>query len=98
MVKVRQLMAAVPVMCTFGPIEMILGFNTPYHLIALIAALITGTGIMIIFANVMTLIDPGAATANLRGAPRAPLVLALIAILIVGGIGAALIYIKHPLP
>lgn len=54
----RRYMALVPALCTFGPLEMVIGYETPYHLLSLVAALSTSVGILIIFANVMQFI-PG---------------------------------------
>jgi hypothetical protein len=35
---------------------MVLGYETPYHIVSMVASLITAVGILIIFANVMLLI------------------------------------------
>ena len=54
--NMRRYMPLVPALCTFGPMEMVLGYDTPYHLLAIISSLISAVGILIIFANVMELI------------------------------------------
>jgi hypothetical protein len=53
----RRLMPLVPALCTFGPLEMVQGYESPYHLVSVIASLITALGTLILFANVMQLIN-----------------------------------------
>ena len=67
---------------------MVLGFDTPYHLVALVASLLTSIGILIIFANVMLLIhDRDGAVAHPMGAAssRAVVTVALLGALLIAG-------------
>ncbi len=49
----RRFTALVPALCSFGPLIMVIGYETPYHLVSLVASLVTSVGILIIFATVM---------------------------------------------
>jgi hypothetical protein len=86
----RRYMVFVPVLCTFGPLEMVLGYETPYHLLSLVAGLITSVGILVIFANVMQLIGESGPTDHTaqNGVPshtRTAVIVAVCCLAIVGG-------------
>ena len=96
----RRFMPLVPALCTFGPLEMVQGYDSPYHVISEIAALVTAVGILIIFANVMLLIKeseplpaPRTVTSRMTILIAA---LTMVAALFIGG--AAFYIVGHRLP